>query len=137
MKKYQEIHTFDDFVELCQKASKKIKAAVMHPSDFYALEDGHRSRQSKNVTLPKLSDLGSRSMWCKESFDDDQTEVNFLKPKFSIETTPGTMQQPREVSTSKKQNILKLVASCPAPKRKFWLDMPVNEGSKDLIESFQ
>ena len=31
MKKYQEIHTFDDFVELCQKASKKIKAMIfMH-----------------------------------------------------------------------------------------------------------
>ena len=144
MKKCQEIHTFDDFVKLCQKASKKIKAVVMHPSDFYALEDGHRSRQSKNLTLPKLSELcevefhkGSRSMWCKESFDNDQTEVNFLKPKVSIETTPDTMQQPRGISTSKKQNIVKLVASLPAPKRKFWLDMPVNDGSKDLIESFQ
>ena len=29
MKKCQKIHTFDDFVELCEKASKKIKAVVM------------------------------------------------------------------------------------------------------------
>ena len=77
MRKCQEICTFDEFVELCGKAGQKVKPVVMHHDDFYAFVAGQRSRQSKKVVLPLLSDLcevefrkGSKSMWYRKSFDE-------------------------------------------------------------------
>ena len=65
---------------------QKINPVVIQCEDFFCFEDGHRSRQSKKVKLPLLSDLcqvefkkGRRSMLYKTAFDEDAVEVEFFK----------------------------------------------------------
>lgn len=148
MKKCPEICTFPDFVDLCDKSGAKIKPITMQYHDFYEFEDGHRNRQSKNITLPLLASIsvaefrkGSRTMFFKQGFEGDYQEVDFLKPKFRLDVTPPTKNQPRGIPGVKRQNILKLADSfasaTAAAKRKFWQEIPVNDGNVDLVEHFE
>ena len=144
MKKHKNICTFDDFVDVCRKASKKINPVVMQCEDFFCFEDGYRSRQSKKVKLPLLSDLcqvefkkGRRSMLYKTAFDEDAVEVEFLKPQFNLKIVLPKMTEPRGVSSKKYKDILKLTVEFSGPKRKFLLDLPCNDRSTDLTEDFQ
>ena len=57
MKKEPEVLTMPDFVDLCNKSSRKIKATETKVNDFYKFSDGHRCRQSKKVKIPLLSDI--------------------------------------------------------------------------------
>ena len=86
MNKGPEICTFQDFVDLSEKSTAKIKPIIMQYHDFYEFEDGHRNRKFKNVALPRLDSIsvvefrkGSRAMWFKHAFEGDYQEVNFLK----------------------------------------------------------
>ena len=75
----------------------------MQLSDFYHFSDGHRSRQTIKVTLPQIQQIleiefkkGSRSMWQKQELDESlSTEVDFLRPKFKIESIPASLEHPR------------------------------------------
>ncbi|MES9882743.1 MAG: hypothetical protein ABW185_17895 [Sedimenticola sp.] len=144
MKKMPEICTFQDFVDLCDRAGKNIKPVVMHPADFYLLQDGHRTRQSKNVDLPLISSLcqvefrkGRRTLFYKtKHVDEDFIEVEFLKPKFDIHSFPGAMSEPRGIPATKREKLLKLTNCFPPAKKKFWLDMPINNENRDLVEAF-
>ena len=144
MKKCPEVCTFPDFVDVCEKAGSKIKPIIMHYHDFHEFEDGHRNRKSKNVTLPHLDSLSvvefrkdSRAMWFKKSFEEEYNQVEFLKPKFSLDIVPPKKDKPRGISSIKRQNILKLANSFPAAKKKFWLEIPINDENVDLVEHFQ
>ena len=112
--------------------------------DFYEFEDGHRSRKFKKIKLPRLDSIstaefqkGSRAIWFKQGFDGDYQEVDFLKPKFKLNVAPPTKNQPRGISSVKRQNILKLTDLFPAAKRKFWLEIPVNDRNDDLVKHFE
>ena len=76
-------------------------------------------------------------MWFKQDFEGDYQEVNFLQPKFRLETTPPTKNQPRGIPGVKHQNILKLANSFRTAKRKLWLKILVNDRSDDLVEHFE
>ena len=111
--------------------------------DFYQFADGHRSRQSKKVKVPQLSQIsvvefkkGSRSMLHRENFAAEPIEVDFLKPKFKIDEVTK-LERPRGLKRSKKEGILKLVTSFPSAKKKFWLEMPENDASVDLVHDFE
>ena len=43
--KEPEVLTMPDFVDLCNKSSRKIKTTEMKVNDFYKFSDGHRCRQ--------------------------------------------------------------------------------------------
>ena len=75
-------------------------------------------------------------MWFKQAFEGNYQEVDFLKPKFRLDVTPPTKNQPRGIPGVKRPNIHKLADSFPAAKRKFWLEIPVNDGNDDLVEHF-
>lgn len=144
MNKCPEICTFDDFVEICDKARATICPIVMQYNEFYMFLDGHRARQSKKVQVPKLQGLsvvefrkGSRSMFYQSEFEGEVKEVDFLKPKFKLDAPVVTRDQPRGIPYAKKQNILKLAQAFPAPKRRFWLDLPVNNDMADLVTDFE
>ena len=143
LKKTPNVYTFEDFVELCATSGKSFKPTVMHFDDFYHFTDGHRARQSKKVTIPTLSQIavvtfqkGSRSLWYKSEFDGDETtEVDFLRPKFDINVIPEKKDSARGITKKKKDVILKLASSFPPAKKKFWLDLPVNDASSDLVHN--
>ena len=76
-------------------------------------------------------------MWFKQGVEGDYQEVDFLKPKFRLDITPPTTNQPRGIPGVKRQNILKLADSFSAAKRKFWLEILVNDKNDDLVEHFE
>ena len=76
-------------------------------------------------------------MWFKKSFEEEYNQVEFLKPKFSLDIVPPKKDKPRGISSIKRQNILKLANSFPAAKKKFWLEIPINDENVDLVEHFQ
>ena len=134
--KKKTIHTFDDFVQVCQEAGKKIKPVAMHYSDFYKFVAAQKSRQSKKTTLPKLSQIcevefrkGTKSMHFKHSFDDPSTEVEILKQDFVTNEEPAKLHKPRGLSQEKKKDILSLISTFPASKKKI-LDGFVYKQSK-------
>ena len=109
MNKCPEICTFQDFVDLSEKSTAKIKSIIMQYHDFYEFEDGHRNRKFKNVALPRLDSISvvefrkdSRAMWIKHAFEGDYQEVNFLKTKFGLDITPRTNGQSRGIPGVKR-----------------------------------
>ncbi|ESO96672.1 hypothetical protein LOTGIDRAFT_174750 [Lottia gigantea] len=57
MRKAAEILNFQDFVDLCDKASKHTRPVVLHCNDFHCFQDDHRTRQKKNVQLPLIGTI--------------------------------------------------------------------------------
>ena len=121
-------------------ATNLIKPIVMQYYDFYEFEDGHRSRKSRKITLFHLDSIsaakfqnGSRAMWFKQGVGGDYQKIDYLKPKFRLDVTPPTKNQPRGIHGVNPQNILKLADSLPAAKKKFWLEIPVNDRNDDLV----
>ena len=115
----------------------------MEMDDFYQFADGHRSRQSKKVKVTQLSQIsvvefkkGSRSLWHKENFESEPIEVDFLKPKFKIDEVTK-LEKPRGLRRTKKEGVLKLVTSFSSAKKKFWLEMPENDESVNLVHDFE
>ena len=141
MKKCSEIVTFPDLVDVVDSAGKYIKPVVMEVSDFYQFQAGNRARVSKKVTLPKLADIvevrfvkGSRLFLYRRAFDEETYEgVDFLRPKFSVEDMPKKHEKPRGITEKKQSGILKLLGHVAPVKRKFYLDMSINNSAKDLV----
>jgi len=140
LKQTAEVHTYDDFVALCQEAGKNIKPVCMAVGDFYKFQGAQRQRKVKGATLPLLAEIcevrfskGSRRMKYKTAFDGDERESDFLKPSFKLQM-PSVMERERGLTTTKKTDILKLMGSAPPAKRKFWMDIPVNDENTDLTE---
>ena len=141
MRSQSEIVNFPDFVALVDSASKTTKPIVLNTNDFYKFTAENRVRQSKTAhPLPLLSSLcmatfrkGSRLLHYKTSFDSDEKQVDFLKPKFKSSSFPQQQSESRGIPLVKKEAILKLLSNVPAGKRKFWLDIPTNDNSSDLV----
>ena len=70
----------------------------------------------------------------KQGFEGDYQEVDSLKPKFRLDITLPTKNQPRGIPGVKRQNILKLADLFPTAKRKFCL---VNDRNNDQVEHFE
>ena len=145
MRKLPSIYNFEDFVNLCASSSKNVKPIVMQFSDFYEVKGENRSRQSKKVTLPKLSDVcevqfqkGSSSIFYRTSFDEEAPiECPFLRPRFSAQDVPPKCVSVRGIAPSKKEGIVKLLDVCPPSKRKFWHELHENTAANDLVANFE
>lgn len=143
MKKAAEILTFDDFVDLCDKAGKNIHPITLNEHDFYNFVAMQRARKTKNVTLPLLSNIcqvcfkkGSKKLFYKRNFDEESySEADFLRPSFDVHTMPLVHSEARGIPSSKKDGILKLIRVVQSSsKLKFWTDLPVSDVN-DLAES--
>ena len=140
------IYDFENFVSVCENASKRINPVIKHFDNFYQFVAGQKSRQSKSgTTLPKLATLSavqfrkrSNSMRIKNSLKSDTfTEVKFLKRNFSVHSNPQKQQQHRGIPEKKKEDILRLIQSFPAAKKRFWMDLNVNASSNDLLANLE
>ena len=63
--------------------------------------------------------------------------MDFLQPTFRLDTTPFTKNKPRGIPGVKRSNILKLPDSVAAAKRKFWLEIIVNDRNDEVVEHFE
>ena len=144
MKLSPEILTFDDLTKLVDGSSKKTVVILMNVDDFYNFVPGQRARSTKNVQIPKLCDVvevkfvrGSRMMYFKCRHDTDEyVGVEFLKPRFSLDPFPEKVRIPRGISTKKKEGILRILGHVDALKRKFYVELFVNDKSEDLVTNF-
>ena len=57
MKQAENIFTFDDFVELCQKSSQTITPILLEFMDFYEFSGEQRARSEKKTKMPLLGKL--------------------------------------------------------------------------------
>jgi len=113
----------------------------MQHTDFVKFEAKNRTRASKKLTLPLLHEIcevefrkDSCLMLYKASFSDEFSSADFFTPKFVL-NMPDMHDEPRGIPSKKKEGIIKLLASVPAGKRKFWYDPRVNDSVTDLAES--
>ena len=144
MKKSPNIYDFEGFVDICDSAAQSTKPVAMKHDDFYLFESNQRSRQSKHVKLPHLNDMcavkfekGSRNLQFKSDFSQQEwTDLDFLRPKVDVKKEPAKLDQPRGISLKKKEGIMKLLEAFPGSKKKFWLDLPINDTSADLVHNF-
>ena len=88
--KTNTVATFDDFVQLCEKANNNIKAIVVDLPFIYPISKKARTRSSTKVKMSVMKSIVElqfkkrRSMLhYKESFlEESYTTVNFLQPSF-------------------------------------------------------
>ena len=74
MRKNKMIYDFENFVSVCENASKRINPVIMHFDNFYQFVGGQKSRQSKSgTTLPKLAKV-------QYSFEKDPTRCGLKIP---------------------------------------------------------
>jgi len=144
LKKQAEVLTFPDFVDLVDTAGKSIKPVVLETTDFHEFTAQNRTRKTKHLTLPLLSTIccatfrkDSRLMFFKTDFDQEEQSVDFLTPKCDVKTFPPSRGIPRGIKICKKEGILKLLNDIPSTKKKFWLDLPTNEASIDLVSNVE
>ena len=112
---------------------------------FYDFEGKIRSRQTKNLVLPKIKDIcevrfvkGSELMYYKTSFESEEyTGTPFLKAKTNIHAFPSSATIPRGLSSTKKSKMLGLLGESPPLKKKFWMDIAENDSSADLVTSVE
>jgi len=145
LKKQAEILTFPDFVDLVDSSSKFLKPVVLGTADFYEFSAENRTRKTKNVTLPLLTNIcsvtfkkDSRLMFFKTDFSQEDTAVDFLKPKFNVSSSfPSPHTKHRGISSSKRDGILQLLKEVPSTKKKFWLELTTCETSRDLVTNLE
>ena len=144
MKQAENIFTFADFVELCQKSSRTITPILMECMDFHDFSGEQRTRNGKKTKMPLLGKVcevkfskGRRTMMYKEDFDCEYTEVDFLKTRFDATgQLPPKRTEPRGIPKSKKTGILNLLRVAPAAKKLFWMEIPERDVS-DLASSMR
>ena len=143
MRKNQEVINFSDLENIISSSSKKIRVAQMNVEDFLLFSGQSRARNTKKVKIPKLCEIsvvkfikGAKSMLIKKCFSQENfDEIDFLKPKFSPSNFPDSKTTPRGIAFGKKEGILRILSHIPGPKSKFFVDMPVNDDSVDLVEN--
>ena len=78
MKKMENIHTYNDFMEVCGSAASRNRPNPLQCGDFYQFVDGHRSWRTKKETIPQLNQIsevkfekGSQDLHHKSRFQDE------------------------------------------------------------------
>ena len=143
-RKTSTVATFDDFVQLCEKANNNIKSIVLDLPFIYPISKKARTRSSTKVKMPLMESIvevqfkkGSSMLHYKESFlEESYTTVNFLQPSFlkqgGLKTFPALSTERRGITQSKRDNIVNTLKSVPQLAHSFWNSICCNITSLDL-----
>jgi len=119
---------------------------VLSPAaDFYEFTAENGRRKTQNFSLPLSSTIstatfrkGSRLLYYKTDVDDGcDSQLDFLKPKFAVSAFPPSKSSPRELPLSKREGIPKLLCGISPSKKGFWIELPTNESSRDLVSNVE
>ena len=128
-RKTSTVAAFDDFVQLCEKSNKSIKAIVLDLPFIYPIPKKARTRSSTKVKMPLMESIvevqckkGSSMLHYKESFlEESYTTVNFLQPSFlkkgGLKTFHAPRTERRDITQSKCDNIVNTLKGVP---HSFW-----------------
>ena len=142
--KTNTVATFDDFVQLCEKANNNIKAIVLDLPFIYPISKKARTRSSTKVKMPLMKSIaevqfkkGSSMLHYKESFlEESYITVNFLQPSFlkkdGLKTFPAPRTERRGIAQSKRDNIVNTLKGVPQSAHSFWNSIYCKNTSLDL-----
>ena len=142
--KISTVATFDDFVQLCEKANNNIKAIVLDLPFIYPISKKARTRSSTKVKMPLMESIvevqfkkGSSMLHYKESFlEESYTTTNFLQPSFlkkdGLKTFPAPKPERHGITQSKCDNIINTLKGILQSVHSFWNSIYCNNTSPDL-----
>ena len=142
--KTSTVTTFDDLVQLCEKANNNIKAIVLDLPLIYPISKKARTRSTTRVKIPLMKSIvevqfkkGSSMLHDKEFFlKESYTTVNFLQPSFLkkgvLKTFPAPRTERRGITQSKRDNIVNTLKGVPQSAHSFWNSIYCNNTSLDL-----
>lgn len=147
MRKNQNVYDFNDFFNAVKSSSPRMVPVVLEPPNFIKFKNimKKRTRSTRNP-LPYFSDIveAKFTKGCKDFF----FKTSFLDVEYK--KTSGTVNEKtnliticedfsakhRGISETKKEKILKeLVSKMPINRRDFWINLPCNKSSEDLLSS--
>ena len=124
-RKTSTVATFDDFVQLCEKASNNIKTIVLVLPFIYLISKKTRTRSSTKVKMPLMESIvevqlkkESSMLHYKESFlKESYTTVNILQPTFfkkgGLKTFPVPSTERLGITHSTRDNIVNSLKDVP------------------------
>ena len=141
-RKTSTVATFDDFVQLCEKANND--SLVLDAPYIYPISNKARTRSSTKVKMPLIESIvevpfkkGSSMLHYKESFlEEGYTIANVLHPSFlkkgGLKTFPAPSTERRGITQSKPDNIVNTLKGVPQSAHSFWNSIYCNNTSPDL-----
>lgn len=143
LRKLKNVYDFNDYKTACSKASSRANITVLSHTDFYKFENLIRSRKSsQGESIPYFKDIVSAKFVRGSTDFTYQTSphgeflstTNTLKRKAKL-GLPDAMTSDRGISVNKKAKIVRdLVNKMPANRKQFWMELPENATSVDLLE---
>lgn len=146
----KNIYDKDDFIEKIKESRKNINVLELTHKDMIVFTDDLKVKFPKDYNISSLKVVefrrGTTSIFLKKAYDEEnfrefpalKRSVSYLvndKDKSEVLNLLETLKretQPRGISSAKKQDLLKLCASMPASRRKFYEELPINEAVQDL-----
>ena len=142
--KTNTVATFDDFVQLCEKANNNIKAIVLDLPFIYPISKKARTRSSTKVKVSLMESIvevqfrkGRSMLHYKEFFlEESYTTVNFLQHSFlkkgGLKIFPVPSTERSGITQSKRDNIVNTVKGVPQSAHSFWNRIYCNNTFPDL-----
>ena len=143
MKKVGDVCDFHDFTEIINfrgiAALLKAIDIIMYPKGVSTPKTTSSKPKLKHERVVEFRYGSDEIFWKTEWNEENYRSSQFLMQKFSRDILKGNeyclgrKQEPRGVTTSKKQDIInKLCPLMPENRRKFWNDLPCCDDSIDL-----
>lgn len=144
------MYDFEDLKNATESSVKRLDILNINKKEnFFNIPEINTKRKTRSQegadNIPYLEDLvevkfekGLKGFKYKTSFNGQFKSCNFLKRNVDISSelleTP-LKNCPRGISSTKKKILEKLVCKMPPNRREFWLKMPENPNSKDLLNN--
>lgn len=142
----ENIYDMRDYLETILQSRGNMEATLLDHSDQILFKSDAKARSAFPIKNMKSVQFrrGSTCMYVRDNYDRAFIEVDFLtrdaKRRIERHAAQGGLleiglereTQPRGISSQKKKDLLKLCRSIPEEKRKFFLDLHVNNCVADL-----
>ena len=142
MRREREVYDFAHFLKCCIECGKDMVAHPLGFESFYDFRSFASQAKLRQKNRPKLRPIamvefrkGSREMYYSYSLDQELKPFDFLSPVASL-AFPQPHEGPRGINTTKKRKIVEnlLIKTVPQKNHSFWIELPTNDKSKDLLE---
>lgn len=149
LRRQGDVYDYEDLKMVIQNSVKRLETLDINRKDFFfnipSINRQRKTRSHDEQDIPYLEALvdvkferGVIGFHYKTTFSTDYQFCNFIKKtvKLSSELLKTPLDNcPRGLSSEKKKNIVeKLVCKMPQTRREFWINMPENSKSEDLLK---
>ena len=125
-RKTSTVATFDDFIQLCEKANNNIKAVVLDLPFIYPISKKARTRSSTKVKMPVMESMiefqfrkGSSMLLPQRKLYHRQLFTTFFFKKGGLKIFPAPSTERRGITQSKRENIVNMLKGVPQTAHSF------------------